>query len=448
MYGSANGGTSPYTYLYLYKAPGASSWTKASSDYVSDTQLAVRLTAAGTYTVKIRAKDKTGTTADKDYSVVVSGSVLSNKSTASATSIAAGAAVVLKGAASGGTTPYKFAYFYKLASRSSWTKASDGFVSDTAVAVKFNNAGSYNLMVRVQDKSGKMADKTFDLTVTSSPLTNNSSLSATSVTTGTAVTIKGAAAGGKTPYTFFYAYKLSTASSYTRLTSDFVSATSKSFTPADVGTYNVLVKVKDAAGTIAEKKLTLKVTGSALTNNSSLSASSIALGSSVTLKGAAAGGKSPYTYFYAYKLSTAGSYTRVTSDFVSATSKTITPDKAGKYNVMIKVKDAAGTVAEKTLTLNVTNAALTNNSKVGASSIALGNSITLKGVATGGTSPYTYFYAYKLSTNGSYTRATSDFVSSQTVTIKPTAKGTYDVLIKVKDATGTVVAKNLTFKVT
>ncbi|MDD6489463.1 MAG: alpha-amylase family glycosyl hydrolase, partial [Clostridia bacterium] len=129
-----------------------------------------------------------------------------------------------------------------------------------------------------------------------------------------------------------------------------------------------------------------------LVNTSTIGAKTISLGSSVTLKGSATGGTTPYKYAYCYKKTSDSSW-KTAKDWSTATYVSIKPDSTTTYNVCIKVQDSNGTVAKKYFDVNVTSA-LANNSTVSATSVSLGSSVTLKGAATGGTSPYKYAYFY------------------------------------------------------
>ena len=91
--------------------------------------------------------------------------------------------------------------------------------------------------------------------------------------------------------------------------------------------------------------------------------------------------------------------------------------------------------------------ALVNNSTVSATSAKVGTSVTVKGVATGGTSPYQYEIAYMLSSGSSY-KVVKSYSTTASASIKPTASGTYVVRVKVKDANGFVTTKYLSVKFT
>ena len=109
-----------------------------------------------------------------------------------------------------------------------------------------------------KDSSGKTDEVTFDLDVRpAAELSNRSTVSATSVTAGTAVTFAGKAFGGEGIYTFAYYYKPTSRSSWTKI-ADFSEAKSKSFTPS-AGKYDLRVDVRDGASDIVTKTFSLTV---------------------------------------------------------------------------------------------------------------------------------------------------------------------------------------------
>ncbi len=89
---------------------------------------------------------------------------------------------------------------------------------------------------------------------------------------------------------------------------------------------------------------------------------------------------------------------------------------------------------------------LQNTSTISAETITLGESVTLKGTATGGTAPYTYAMLYKQTSQTKWTTK-QDFKTNANVAVKPANATTYDVCIKVKDSTGTIEKKFFTVTV-
>ena len=100
-----------------------------------------------------------------------------------------------------------------------------------------------------------------DLTVTAnakSTLVNTSTISAESVKAGTAITAKVSATGGKKSYTYAVYIKKTTESKWTTVR-NFATASSVAFKFDTAATYDVCVKAKDAAGSIAKKYFKVKV---------------------------------------------------------------------------------------------------------------------------------------------------------------------------------------------
>ena len=439
---AASGGTSPYTYQIVYKKSTQSSWTTASA-YSTTKTATIKPASSGAYQICIKVKDKTGTEVKKFFDITVKASALTNNSTVSATSVALGTAVTVKGAATGGTTPYKYAFFYKASSSSTWTTKQD-FSATSSVSIKFTGTGTKDICVKVKDNSGTVVKKYFTVTVKAA-LVNNSTLSATSIKLGSTVTAKGAATGGSGYYNFAVLYKQTSQTKWTTAQA-YKSNTTVSFKPAAATTYDVCIKVKDSAGTEVKKYFTLKVTSAAaLANTSTVSATSIALGNTVTVKGAATGGTAPYKYAVYYKASSASTWS-TKQDFSTTNSTSIKFTGTGTKDICVKVKDNSGTVAKKYFTVKVTSAALTNNSTVSATSIKLGSTVTVKGAATGGTAPYKYAVYYKASSASTW-NTKQDFSATNSTSIKFTGTGTKDICVKVKDNAGTVAKKYFTVTV-
>ncbi len=271
------------------------------------------------------------------------------------------------------------------------------------------------------------------------PLKNNSTISATTINKGSSVTMKAAATGGTAPYTYTYLCQSPSSSSYTTLKT--TTATSYKHTPTSAGTYYYAVKVTDAAGDSQTKKftVTVKATTTALANNSTISATSINLGSSIKLTAKATGGTAPYKYVYFYRLRGALDWTALTGT-TTATTCTHKPTKAANYQYAVRVFDSTGKYLTKTFDVNVKKvAALANTSTISATSINLGSSIKLTAKATGGTAPYKYKYFYRLRGDLDWTSLTG-VTTATTCTHKPTKAVSYQYAVRVFDSTG----KNLT----
>ena len=219
-----------------------------------------------------------------------------------------------------------------------------------------------------------------------------------------------------------------------------VSDTTKTFSIADEGTYEVHVVAKDSAGETATKKFTLTVKApAALAISTAISATSVKAGTVVTLMANASGGTAPYTFLYQYKRSASDTWT----SFGSGAQASFKPSAPGTFNIRAYVKDNTGKAVCKSLTVNVTAAGeLTNNSTV-TENVTLGNPIVVTGAATGGTAPYTFTYQYKRTSATDWTT----FGSGATAKFTPSASGTFNIRAYVKDSTGKTVVKSLNAKV-
>ncbi len=421
----------------------AVTWTSSNTSVATVSNGVVTGVAKGTAT--ITATSNNGKTAKATITVTAdpTPSTLVNNSTISATSITLGDTVTIKGAAAGGTSPYKYAVYYKASSASTWSTKQD-FAATNSVSIKFTGTGTKDVCVKVKDNSGTIVKKYFTVTVKANALVNNSKISATTINLGQTITATAAATGGTSPYTYQIVYKKSTQSNWATA-SAYSTTKTATIKPASTGAYQICIKVKDKNGTEIKKFFDVTVK-QGLTNTSKISATSITLGKTVTLTGSATGGTGYYNFAMLYKKTSDSNWTTA-QGFKANETVTIKPAKATTYDVCIKVQDSDGTVEKKFFTVKVTSSPLANNSTLSATSVKLGNTVTAKGVATGGTAPYKYAVYYKASSATTWTEKQA-FSTNASVSIKFTGTGTKDVCVKVKDNTGTVVKKYFTVTVT
>ena len=404
----------------------------------------------GTYILAVKVQDSSlSVTQTVTVKVLQSGNVLISKSSVSTNSLSIGDAVILKGAATGGTTPYQFAYLYRKTSSSNFTTLKD-YSSTASLSYTPKEMGTYVFRIKVKDASGTVAEDDFTVIVNSSPvpaeLTNTSTVSSTKLTLGDSVTVNCSATGGTEPYVYSVYYKKSTASSYTAAQT--ASTNSKvTIKPASAATYSILIRVKDGNSTVKSKSFQITVEKSnEFTNTTTLSASTITLGQSITVKCSATGGTSPYQYSVLYKKASSSSYTSAQT-YSTNTKVTIKPSAATTYDIYVKAKDQNGTYKGKSFKVTVKKSTeLTNTTTLSATKITLGKSVTVKCSATGGTSPYQYSVLYKKSSSSTYTSAQT-YSTNASVVIKPGAATTYNIYIKAKDSAGTVKTKTLTLTV-
>ncbi len=67
------------------------------------------------------------------------------------------------GVATGGTSTY--AYYYKKSTATSWTILGTEYGSAATATLTPAATGTYNIMIKVRDNSGKIVSKSFTLTV-------------------------------------------------------------------------------------------------------------------------------------------------------------------------------------------------------------------------------------------------------------------------------------------
>lgn len=442
--GSAFGGVKDYQYNMLYKLSSASSWTTLSS-YSTTASKEFTPASAGTYDICIKVKDKDSIETKKFFTLQVN-DALKNTSSVSANTLTIGEMLAVVGDSAGGTGNTTYKYEQKLSTASAWTTIAD-YSAKTAVLFKPAKTGAYSVRVTAKDSSGNTAVQTLTVNV-ADVLANTSKISADTINLGESVSVTASATGGKGSYTYAYFCKEFTAKSWTKV-ADFSTNAAASVTPKTAGYYQICVKVKDADGTIAKEyyNVVVKEKQNALTNTSTVSAAQIKLGERVGVSASATGGTAPYTYAVLYKKTTDTKWT-TKQDFGTASEISVLPSKNADYIICVKVKDANGTVVEKTFNVKVeaSQEALQNDSTIVSDEVILGSSLTVNAAAKGGTGNYTYAVLYKKKTDTTWVTK-QNFTSNATVTVKPSNATEYDLCVKVKDDSGTIVKKYFTFHV-
>ena len=143
---------------------------------------------------------------------------------------------------------------------------------------------------------------------------------------------------------------------------------------------------------------TLTLTGciyGKLVNTSAAVSNEVCLGNDIVVNASATGGKGDYTYAFYFKRADETAW-RVRQEYEANTQLTITPGRAADYHIVVKAKDALGTVARKSMTVHVYDR-LANTSTVESESVCLGNNIVVNASATGGRGDYTYAFYFKRS---------------------------------------------------
>lgn len=400
-------------------------------------------TSVGTKTVTVTYGGKSTT-----FTVTVKAALLNNSSLALNGSaitgdVKLGSTITIKGAAAGGSGSYTYSYYFKQSSQSSWTSKATGTTA-TSVTLTPGSPVTYNIKVIVKDSVGHSATKTMNVTFYTDPVVNNSSVAASSIILGESIKVTAAATGGTGSFTYSYYFKKESQNEWTTKTAD-TTSTSVTIKPGSAVKYNVKVVAKDSAGKSAEKIFAVTVNSAPLSNTSKVASTTIVLGNTINITGAATGGSGSYTYTYYFKQSSQSTWTQK-SVANTATSVTVKPGSAVKYDIKVVVKDSKNKTASKTFTVTVNPAPLSNTSTVSATSITLGKTFTLKGSATGGSGSYKYSYYYKQDSQTTWCTKSANTTASS-VTFKPTKAVKYNFKIIVTDSKQNKAEKTFTVTV-
>lgn len=130
-----------------------------------------------------------------------------------------------------------------------------------------------------------------------------------------------------------------------------------------------------------------------ITNTSTISATAITLGSSVTINCSATGGKTPFQYGITYSVD--GSDVYPLQGYSSTSTVKFTPSSAGKYSITVNAKDDRGYYVAKTFTVTVDTPAVVNTAKIDKTNITVDDTVTITAGATGGNGSYQYSVLYR-----------------------------------------------------
>ena len=139
-----------------------------------------------------------------------------------------------------------------------------------------------------------------------------------------------------------------------------------------------------------------------------------------------------------------GNYAAI-REWSTTNNVTISPSTTGTYDIWVAVKDSTGTTVKKNLSFTFKTAPSISSFKADKTSPqVVGTSVKLTAGVSGTTGTVQYkFYRYL---NGNY-GVINEWSTTNSVTIKPSTAGTYDLWVAVKDSTGTTIKKNLSFTI-
>lgn len=168
-----------------------------------------------------------------------------------------GEKISVKGAASGGSGDYTYAFYYKKSSKTDWYAMAEPYTTNRA-AFKPSMAVKYDVKVVVKDADGKTEEKIFTVKV-KAPLVNNSEILTTEPVVGEKVRVKGAASGGSGSYIYAFYYKKTSKTDWYKMAEPFTTKTA-AFKPTSAVSYDIKVVVIHTEGRTAEEIRTVDVT--------------------------------------------------------------------------------------------------------------------------------------------------------------------------------------------
>ena len=182
-----------------------------------------------------------------------------------------------------------------------------------------------------------------------------------------------------------------------------------------------------------------KISVSSFTSN--VASGRLERGSTVKLKATAKNATGTVKYRFSVKFK---GVTYIIKNYTTKNTVNWKPQEAGKYTLIVNVKDNKGTAKKVISNFTVNTRLKVSNfqTNVDSSEGYIGKTIKLSAKGSGGSKKYQYKFAYVL--NGKLTTI-SDFSSSRSVNWVPKKAGTYRLIAYVKDAKSeTVVNKKIT----
>ena len=357
---------------------------------------------------------------------------LMNTTTLDSEIVRLGKAITINASATGGLGEYQYEVYYKRESNTKWTRK-QSYSANNTISIMPKAATTYDVSVKVKDSNGTVVKKRFKVNVVEA--LKNTTVVSKNIGLGEPIIINASATGGLGEYQYKVYYKREYNTEW--VTKQRYSTNSTiSIMPKAATTYDISVKVKDSNGTVVKKRFKVNVV-KALKNTSTVAAENIGLGEPIIINASATGGFGEYQYKVYYKREYKTEW--VTKQRYSTNSTiSIMPKAATTYDVSVKVKDSNGTVVKKRFKISVTKPE--NTSTVESENISLGESIRINCSATGGSGEYTYAVYYKRASADKWTTK-QNYSANTSVSIKPAAKTTYNISVKVKDSLGNISKK-------
>lgn len=436
---SATGGVAPYQYKYSYvSSDGKETVVK---DYSTNTSAEFTISAAGSYKVKVTAKDAKNQVSEASTDLTVTSvsisSFMADKTTAKTNE-------TVKFKAIPNTTAIPVTYSYSVSGNG--TTQSLVTNSDNTASWKPEKEGQYTITAKLLYNNTAIATKTMSYTVEKGEVVTNNLVTIYykgystpyihyQVGSGTWTTVPGKAMTPSTEvtgYTHKYTIELGT-ETYTNVCFNNGSGNWDSNGGVNYkfekGTYTY------SNGTITPYKPIVVVLSAKAVSDSQY----VPINQPVKITASAEGGTAPYQYRYTYIRNGSES---VISDYSTNTSTSFTPALSGVYSVKVTIKDAKNATAEATV--NVTAASVSIGTLTAdKTTVKAGETVKFKATSTYESIPVSY--RYTITGNNETKVLTTN--SDNTASWKPTKEGSYTVKAELLYKNTSVANKSMSYTV-
>ena len=248
------------------------------------------------------------------------------------------------------------------------------------------------------------------------------------------------AQGGKGAYTYSFIVYNRTTGKWARI-KDNVTSSSFTWKAGSVGNRTFYIDVKDSSGKTVRCAGINVVTTEKLSINTTVSETATVVGDKVVFTASAKGGTGGYTYSFIVYNETTRKWARI-KDNVTSSTFTWKAGSIGSRVFYIDVKDSSGKVVRSSAIKVVTDKVkpLSITASATASSVSVGDKVTISGIASGGTNSYTYSFVVKNEATGKWYRY--DFDDASSLKWKASSAGKRTFYVEVKDSEGNVVRSN------
>lgn len=372
---------------------------------VNSLSLSCTAKASGIYTVKLWIKDSDGFNASSSSITLVVYSAMGSASiSTTSTTLDVGQTIKLSATASGGTEVYSYA----------WSGLPTGCVTadSSQLSCTPSSSGPTTVDLTVTDSNGAMASAAGVLiTVSPDPTLENLTATNLSIDVGGSTTVSVTPTQGSGSPVYYWS----------GLPGGCASAQSSTLVcdPTATGHFSVYVSINDSNGfNVSSGPLELVVYSQLGSAGISATASSLDVGQVTQLTATISGGTGFYTY----------SWSGLPAGCAAANSAqlTCTPSASGPYTVDLTVSDSTGATSVATAKITVSADPTVTITSITHPNLDIGQTTGLTATTTTGSGSPTYFWE---GLPGGCSSA-----NSNTLSCKPSASGTFTVILTERDS--------------